>query len=184
MRFNLPFVIIFILTNSSFTTCKDYISVNSPKLNDVISSQQLLNISYTFTGIAAEQRQTSEKKSNTYLPSSLQIEFSWTEQTNRLNSLSFEIAKGLSMKTGGTYIIHRTISWRVPNYHFFARYPPSRYDFALVFTPYYPRGVLRETAQNNSTADVLKNDPQHQLQKPIVVPVFISVIESNSRKKW
>jgi hypothetical protein len=108
---------------------------------------------------------------NDYYPTSMTVDFVWTEHANTANTLKFEIISGLRTApyTGGSQNVQHIESWKVPNCHFFSRYPPPTYDFSLVFTPKYPE--VTETSPATGTP-----------QEPIVVPVSITVDNSTFPK--
>lgn len=100
-----------------------------------------------------------------YYPTSLSIDFAWKEQNNAAsNIISIQLATGLYTVpyTDGTLNIENKEAWKLPNCRFFSRYPPTLYDFSLVFTPVY-QPVANVTGSK---------------QKPIVVP--LSIVVDNS----
>jgi hypothetical protein len=101
----------------------------------------------------------------------MSVDFVWTEHANTANTLKFEIVSGLRTGpyTGGSQNVQRIESWKVPNCHFFSRYPPPTYDFSLVFTPSYPEVTAASPATGTA-------------QGPIVVPVSITVDNSTFPK--
>lgn len=108
---------------------------------------------------------------NTTYPSSLSIDFVWSEHANPNNVLSFSVSSGLNTDPypSGLKTTQHKESWRAPNCHFFSRYPPTTYDFSLVFTPVYPAPALG--SQNVGTE-----------QSKIVVPLAITVDNSTFPK--
>lgn len=107
----------------------------------------------------------------TTYPSSLSIDFVWNEHANPNNVLSFSVSSGLLTDSypGGLQNIQRKDSWKIPNCHFFSRYPPTTYDFSLVFTPNYPASLTG--IPNVGTA-----------QSAITVPLAVTVDNSTFPK--
>lgn len=62
------------------------------------------------------------------------------------------VASGLETDSypGGLQNVQHRDQWKLPNCHFFSRYPPTAYDFSLLFTPNYETGqvVVVGTAQS------------------------------------
>lgn len=84
--------------------------------------------------------------------------------------LSLSVSTGLltdSYPGGLKNILHKD-SWKIPNCHFFSRYPPTAYDFSLVFTPKYPAAI---GTLNVGTA-----------QSAIIVPLAVTVDNSTFPK--
>lgn len=108
-----------------------------------------------------------------YYPSSLAVGFVWSEKANTTNTLSLQVAASLDTNAypGGTQNIERKQRWRAPNCHFFSRYPPTQYDFSLVFTPSYP------TTSEDDQQQVLGTP-----QKAIIIPLGIQVDNSSFPK--
>lgn len=95
----------------------------------------------------------------------------WTEHANPNNVISLSVSSGLNTDAypSGLQNINHKESWRAPNCHFFSRYPPTTYDFSLVFTPIYPSPVAG--SQNVGTE-----------QSKIIVPLAITVDNSTFPK--
>lgn len=100
---------------------------------------------------------------NAYYFNSLSANFMWKDRTSG-QSLSLHVSSSLesSPYPGGLQNKIYTFQWRVPNCHFFSRYPPAQYDYSLLFTPTYA------AVTNSSPA----TGPE---QSSIAVPVTIQV---------
>lgn len=109
---------------------------------------------------------------NTTYPSSLSIDFIWTEHANPTNVKSLSVSTGLITDPypGGLKDVQHKEPWKAPNCHFFSRYPPTTYDFSLVFTPKYA-DVVVGSAPNVGNA-----------QSAIVVPLAVTVNNSTFPK--
>lgn len=112
---------------------------------------------------------------NNYYPNSLNIDFVWTEHANSANTVSLQVSTGLNTNPypGGSQNVQRKDSFRVPNCHFFSRYPPTTFDFSLVFTPIYNA----VTSANGSIVE-----PTGTAQDRIIVPLAVLVDNSTFPK--
>ncbi|KAI8643166.1 hypothetical protein BD408DRAFT_159378 [Parasitella parasitica] len=149
---------------------QNFINVDIPKISENIYNKELLNVTYTVIGT-----QTTNPPLNNYYPDSLSIDFVWTEHANSTNMLSLQVSSGLNTKPypGGNQNVQRKDSFRVPNCHFFSRYPPTAYDFSFIFTPVY--NII--TSANGSIAE-----PTGNAQDKIIVPVAVTVDNSTFPK--
>ena len=85
--------------------------------------------------------------------------------------ISLSVTSGLNTDgyPGGSKNVQRKQSWKAPNCHFFSRYPPTTYDFSLVFTPQYPPVTVGSPLVGTQ-------------QSQIVVPLAVTVDNSTFPK--
>ncbi|KAK4509252.1 uncharacterized protein ATC70_007602 [Mucor velutinosus] len=161
---------VFVSLLSLAVNAQNVVNVDVPKVNEMIYNKGLLNITYSIIGT-----QTTNPPLNNYYPNSLNVDFVWTEHANTANTLSLQVSTGLNTNPypGGTQNIQRKDTFRVPNCHFFSRYPPSTFDFSLVFTPIY--NTITRT--NGSIVE-----PTGTPQDKIIVPLAVTVDNSTFPK--
>lgn len=98
-----------------------------------------------------------------YYFNSLVAEFIWKDRSGgQSQSLSISSSLDCAPYPAGLQNKVYNQQFNVPNCHFFSRYPPSQYDFSILFTPYYAPPT------NSSPA----TGPE---QPPVSVPVTIHV---------
>ncbi|KAG1137925.1 hypothetical protein G6F37_010901 [Rhizopus arrhizus] len=151
--FILSFFIHFILADGS-----NVLVINSPQPNQQISSKSDFRITYTIVG-----GQATNPPFAAYYFHSLSADFIWKDHTSG-QSLSFTISSSLDSSPYPNGLQNKVYDteWKVPNCHFFSRYPPSQYDYSILFTPSY----LPVTNSSPATG------PE---QSSITVPITIQV---------
>ncbi|KAL1933507.1 hypothetical protein VTP01DRAFT_7597 [Rhizomucor pusillus] len=140
-------------------SAQDLITINSPTENQQLASNTEITIQYTVNGNQVENI------ASPYYPSSMDLNFQWTENSNTSNVISFSAVTGIATDPYPAGIQNKqyTATFKTPGCHFFTRYQTSQYSFALVFNPVYP------TLSPGATA------PGNTQQSPITIPVSIQV---------
>lgn len=159
-------------------SAQDLITINSPTENQQLASNTEITIQYTVNGNQVGKKKHSsgiatnrsliiniENIASPYYPSSMDMNFQWTENSNTSNVISFSAVTGIATDPYPAGIQNKqyTATFKTPGCHFFTRYQTSQYSFALVFNPVYP------TLSPGATA------PGNTQQSPITIPVSIQV---------
>ncbi|KAI9263676.1 hypothetical protein BY458DRAFT_514423 [Sporodiniella umbellata] len=132
--------------------------INSPQPNQQIQSKSRFPITYTIVG-----GQAAKPAFDAYYFHTLQANLIWKDRTGgQARLLSVSNSMDASHSPAGLQDKSHSLSWHVPNCRFFSRYPPSQYDYSILFTPVYA------PVTNSSPA----TGPE---QPPVSVPITIQV---------
>ncbi|CEG75689.1 hypothetical protein RMATCC62417_10693 [Rhizopus microsporus] len=155
----IPFITVFLfLIHYVLADSPSVLVINAPQPNQQLTSKTHFNLTYTIVG-----SQTTNPPFSAYYFNSLAAEFIWKDRSGG-QSQSLKISSSLDCAPYPAGLQNKVYNqqFNVPNCHFFSRYPPSQYDFSILFTPYYAPPT------NSSPA----TGPE---QPPVSVPVTIHV---------
>ncbi|KAI7895666.1 Six-hairpin glycosidase-like protein [Mucor mucedo] len=146
------------------------ITVNNPVANQVLTPGQQVIVQYTVNGIPPNGKPVTQEIPN--YPNSMDVIFRWTGKNSISNE--FIALNGLNTDPYPGSLKNQVYShrWKLPNCHFFRRYQPSEWTFAMIFQTQYSESLPVPVNHHNATKKIVVV-PLGPKQSNITLPLSV-----------